>query len=816
MLVATEWLREAVLRQYPGTAPGNWDEAVDLAELLTMIGLEAEWVRPPAVDGDIVLAGVAAVPGENELVLDCGDGRQLQVPRPSGEKVATGSVVACCRQSGRLISSGHGLESDWLRFGRDDAAGIGQPVLAWLGLDKDRLELSPTPDRGDCLSVTGLAREVGAALGFAIPGEPRYEPEAEEIEDTISADMKPPGTATGRYSGAGLGPGIPEEPRYEPEAEEIEDTISVNIKPGTATGRYCGRVLRGIDISAPSPRWLKNRLLAAGISSSYCAVDVSNYIMLELGQPMHIFDAARISGGITVRWARAGETIRLLDSRQISLRPDCLLIADRKEPLALAGIMGGAASAVSDTTCDVFLESALFLPAAISGRPMRYDLHTDSSHRFERGVDSTIQRKALEAATTLLKSIAGGAAGPVSELSRSRLLPRPGQIKMRHERLEKITGERFDYDTVDGYLRRLNLQPGRRGRVYSVKVPPYRNDLENDDDIVAEVLRLHGYDKVEARAPESSLPSVKINVIQEVAEILSSSLSAIGYQEICSSTFRAVAPGAVPDPAPAVIVSNPMSEPQGAMRTSLWPGLISCLNYNSNRGQELLRLFEAGTIFTASGEDFCVAGISSGFLYKNQWNSKEKLIDFYDMKMDLQNIFSSWGGRLDFAECSEAVPALHPGRCAELVFAGQKTGVMGELHPAVAATATDNNCPIYLFEFSLKNIKLAEVPQCREVARYPGIRRDISLSVAEDIKAGEIVAYLEKLFREEPPELAELVLDSVAPFDVFYPDKEAGRKSIAIRLIYRKKDGSMTDREADIATETVVASVTGRFSAVRR
>ena len=561
---------------------------------------------------------------------------------------------------------------------------------------------------------------------------------------------------------------------------------------------------------------MRNRLLAAGIGSSYCVVDVTNYIMLELGQPLHAFDAARISGGITVRWAGDGEEMELLDGRSLSLQKDCLLIADRKGPLALAGIMGGAGSAISDATRDIFLESALFLPEAISGRPMRYDLHTDSSYRFERQVDSAIQEEALQAATSLIMEIAGGAAGPICGAVRQRLLPKQRKIKMHHGRLERVMGEEFSHELAEDNLGLLNMRPARRGQVYTVAVPSYRNDLENDDDLIAEVLRLHGYDKIPPAPPSSPMISHKTNVIQDVTELLSDSFVLLGYQEVRTSTFRPASAGPVPDPAPAAKVSNPMSENQEAMRTSLWPGLVNCLNYNLNRGQELLRLFEVGTIFHENGEHCCVAGVSNGIMYKNQWNSKEKLIDFYDMKSDVQNVFAKWGHAVDFADSTEPCPALHPGCSADILLDGEKIGVLGELHPVVAKGAAETDVPVYLFEFTIKNINMPQAAHCLPAPRHPGMRRDLSLAVPDGVKAGDITKHISSLFQNRE-DLADIVLEQASVFDVFYADNDPrSGKNIAIRLIYRKKGATLSDQEADLATEVAATAVADSFGAVRR
>ena len=772
MLVATEWLREAVLRQHEDADSSLKERGLDWAELLTMLGLETEWVNAPQADG-LTLARIVGQEG-GMCTLDHGGGTaQAKAPEKA---LGVGSVVAYCKDSGSIVTSGRGLESDWLKFSREDEEGVGQGVLGWLGLDQDRLEVSPTPDRGDCLSIAGLAREAGAALGRCHPG-------------------------------------IAPRP---PVKEEISDSISVRLNSGTATARYCGRFVRGVNIHAPTPRWMRNRLLAAGMGSSYCVVDVTNYVMLELGQPLHAFDAARISGGITVRWAGAGERMELLDGRSLSLRPDCLLIADRKGPLALAGIMGGAGSAISDSTRDIFLESALFLPEAISGRPMRYDLHTDSSHRFERQVDSAIQEEALQAATALIMEIAGGAAGPVCGAARRRLLPKPRKVKMHHGRLERVMGDKFSHGLAESSLGLLNMRPARRGQVYTVEVPSYRNDIENDDDLVAEVLRLHGYDKISPRPPESPMIGCKTNVMQEVTEILSDSLVALGYQEIRSSTFRPAGPGPLPDPAPTAKVSNPMSENQEAMRTSLWPGLVSCLNYNLNRGQELLRLFEVGTVFHEAGENCCMAGLSNGIMYKNQWNSKERLTDFYDMKSDLQNMFAKWGHAADFAESAQPSPALHPGCCADILLDGERIGVVGELHPVVAKDAAEADAPVYLFEFTIENIKLPKASRCLPAPRHPGMRRDLSLAVPDGVRAGDVTGHISSLFQNRE-DLADIVLEQASVFDVFYADNNPGSgKNIAIRLIYRKKGATMSDQEADFATELAAAAVAESFGAVRR
>ena len=772
MLVATEWL-QAMLPEKRDAL-----QQCDLAELLSMRGLESDWLPIPQADG-VIIAKIAAI-GASGYSLDCGAGKQCQAALLNGFEYAVDDLVAYCGKSGKIVTSGYGLESECFKLTAADAPSIGMPLTSWLGLDGSRLEVSPTPDRGDCLSILGLSRELAAALGC----------------------------------------GRPKLPEYKPVAEEITDVIKVNIKPATATACYYGRFIRGVDITAPSPHWLKKRLLAAGIASSYCVVDVGNYIMLELGQPMHAFDAAKISGAINVRWAKPGESIELLDGRAIELQQDCLLIADQMGPLALAGIMGGANSAISPESCDIFLESALFLPESIIGRPMRYDLHTESAYRFERRVDSTVQLKALQSATALIQEIAGGLAGPVCGLSRPKLLPKRKSIQMHSSRLERVIGEKLDHDMVMQTLEALDMQPVYRGNKYKITPPPYRHDIENDDDVVAEVLRSYGYDRIAPRQVKAGLIVAEVNEIQEVTDNLSNLFNFCGYQEVRTSTFRAVAAGIVPEPEAVAIVANPMSERQGAMRTSLWPGLLRCLDYNRNRGQDLVRIFEAGTIFSDSGESNLLAGLASGFLYKIQWNNKERLIDFYDVKMDLQNAMSKLGLEVDFVQLGKDEPALHPGRSAGISLAGKLIGAMGELHPSVASEVGDGKIPVYLFSLILDGLAPPVAKPCRLVPRYPGTRRDLSLSVPLDLAAGDLTSYIASLFQEQESNIAAckgVILEQIVIFDVFYGDNAMQQsKSIAIRLIYRKKDDTMTDKEVDSATEAVADAVADKFGALRR
>jgi len=470
-------------------------------------------------------------------------------------------------------------------------------------------------------------------------------------------------------------------------AATIDDRFPIEIEAAEACPRYVGRVIRGIDITAQTPVWMVERLRRGGIRSIDPVVDVTNYVMLELGQPMHAFDLATLSGGIRVRMADAGEVMTLLDGQQCTLNADTLLIADHQGPLAMAGIMGGEGSGVSEQTRDIFLESAFFAPLAIAGRARSYGLHTDSSHRFERGVDSQLQLKATERATRLLLDIVGGEAGPVTEVEVAEQLPSARTILLRPARIKKLLSLDIAAAEVEEILTRLGMgvQMNAQGD-WDIAVPSYRFDVSIEEDLLEELARIYGYNRMPVR---TNLATLKLTPQSEATKGLPDLrrlLVARGYQEAITYSF--VEPGLLAKfdaQHTPVALANPISADMAVMRTTLWPGLIKAMQHNQHRQQDRVWLFESGQRFVPGADglvqDRVLAGAVCGSCQPQGWSSTKRSVDFFDVKGDVEALLAVNGQPNAFAFEPAEHEALHPGQCARISRDGKPVGYMGALHP---------------------------------------------------------------------------------------------------------------------------------------
>ena len=763
-----------------------------LCAQLTMAGLEVDAVEPaaPGFSGVVVGLVLSAEPHPDAGKLrvcrvDAGQGEVLQVVCgaanvAAGMKVPVALVGAVLPgdltikrarlrgvESFGMICSASELglaESSEGILPLPAEAEVGANLRAWLKLDDTCVEVDLTPDRGDCLSLAGIAREVGVINRSPVAG-----------------------------------------PRADPVAPTIDDRFSVRLEAGPACPRYVCRIVRNVSVGAGTPLWIRERLRRSGLRSLGPLVDVTNYVLLELGQPLHAFDLSRLDGEIRVRLAEPGERLTLLNGDEVDLRPDTLVIADSRAPVALAGIMGGAGSAVGEGTRDILLESAFFAPAAISGKARSYGLHTDSSHRFERGVDPELQVRAIERATRLLLDLAGGEPGPVVEAMSPGDLPKRTALLLRRARVRQVLGLELADADVEDILNRLGMEVSPTADGWEVLPPSSRFDTVLEVDLVAEIGRIHGYDNIPVT---HAAIAVTTRATAETAFDLDRArfaLVARGYQEVITYSFvspdvqAVVAPGR-----PVLALANPISAELSVMRTSLWPGLLQAARQNLARQQERVRIFESGLRYLPEPgvtgvprQDAVLGGLAVGPVTPEQWGQTPRGADFFDLKADVEVLLSLTGFADAFAFAPAQHPALHPGQTARIERNGQEVGILGMLHPAVAARL-DIGADVYVFELALEGLAAGRLPAFRALSKFPSIRRDIAIVVDGSVSRAQVEACIAAA---EPDLLTEIVL-----FDVYQGDKiESGRKSLALGLILQTSSQTLTDQEVDRSIARILA-----------
>ncbi len=790
MKFSEKWLREWV--------NPNFDTETLVAKL-TQAGLEVDAVTPVAGDFQGVLVGqvksVKAHPDADKLrvcEVDVASGELLHIVcgaanvreglkipvaiigavLPGNFKIKQAKLrgepsfgMLCSAKELGLAESSEGL----LELATD--APVGQDIRDYLDLNDHSIDVDLTPNRSDCLGVAGIAREVGVI----------------SQTDVTAPDM--------------------------PDIAAVNDvTLPVKVSAAKACPRYLGRVIKGINPQAASPLWLQEKLRRSGLRSLGAIVDITNYVLLELGQPMHAFDLAKITAGIEVRFAKQGESLTLLDGQTIQLQASSLLVADANGPLALAGIMGGQDSAVSDETIDIFLESAFFAPDAIAGQARGYGLHTDSSHRFERGVDPDLAKQAIQRASQLIIDIAGGQVGPVIEQSSHGDLPIPAEIVLRADRIKRVLGISLPAADVAEKLSRLGLQVTPIENGWQVVVPSFRFDLAIEVDLIEELGRLYGYDQLPQTRPQASVLSTSISEHQLQTERLQNLLVDRGYFEAITYSF--VDPNlhqyfAASELAP-IALANPISADLSVMRQSLWPGLVQALSYNLNRQQERVRLFEVGRVFngekSAIEQQLRVGGLIYGDIAAEQWSDKTRKVDFYDAKADVEALLVLGGGEVTFI--AEAHPALHPGQSARIIKNGQAIGWLGALHPKLNKPL-DINGKVFVFEMQLSAVLAAQVPEFSGVSRYPAIRRDLALVVEQTITAGQIEHCLKSIDSD--------ILKAFQLFDVYTGDGvEHGKKSLAIAFRIQHGERTLTDDEVDALMTQIRDNLQSSLGAVIR
>jgi phenylalanyl-tRNA synthetase beta chain len=794
MKFSEKWLREWV------------NPAIDtqaLSEQLSMAGLEVDGVEPAAAEftgvvvGEVVECGQhpdadklrvtkVNVGGDELLDIVCGAPNCRQ-----GLKVAVATVGAVLPGDFKIKKAklrgqpSHGMLCAFVELGISEEgdgimelpadAPVGTDLREYLNLDDNIIDVDLTPNRGDCLGIKGLAREVGVLNSI----------------DVNTLDIAPV-------------------------AATIDDKVSIELVNDDACPRYLGRVIKGINLDAQTPLWMVEKLRRSGIRSIDPVVDVTNYVLLELGHPMHAFDLNAIEGGIKVRSAHAGEELVLLDGNTAKLNESTLVIADHNKALAIAGIFGGEKSGVTESTSDILLESAFFNPVAIAGQARSYGLHTDASHRYERGVDFALQKDAMERATALLLDIVGGEAGPVVEAVANDKLPKVTEVRLRRERLDRVIGYHIDDAKVTDILTRLGLDVKIVDGVWSADVPSYRFDIRIEEDLIEEVARVFGYNSIPNVAPTAKLKMTNHNESHVAVTKFRNTLVTRGYQEAITYSFVDPKAQAILHPqSDVLILPHPISVEMSAMRVSLMPGLLASLVYNQNRQQPRVRLFEHGLKFLRDeqaengvNQVAVIGGVISGLAHGEHWVQEKRPVDFYDLKGDVEALLAISNDMSRFEIKAEQSDGLHPGQSAVIYADGKKVGFFGAVHPQVQKSLDINNTA-FVFEIEMSALEKRKLPEAVAVSKFPSNRRDIAILVEDHVKSGDIFKVIEKVGGNQ---LVDLNL-----FDV-YKGKgiEPNYKSLAIALTLQAVDRTLEEKDINQVVDNVVAALAEQFNASLR
>ena len=796
MKVTYSWLEEYV----PLAAPA------DLASRLTLAGLEVESVTPVAppfssvVVGEVLESGrhpdaeklslcQVTTDGSNRLQIVCGAknvraGLKVAVAMV-GAHLPNGVVINRTKlrgqeSNGMLCSArelGLGDEHDGI-MELPDSLPLGQELRTALDLDDVMLEVNATPNRGDCMSVFGIARDYAAAQ------ERRY----------LTARVAP---VTARSTAQ----------------------FPVTLDAPAACPVFASRVIRGVKVGAASPAWLRERLRRVGINSISPIVDVTNYVMMDLGQPMHAYDLAALRERITVRLAKPGERLALLDDKEYELDPDALVIADARGPIGLAGIMGGRATAISDATGDVLLEAAHFAPDAIAGRARRLGLFTDAAQRFERGVDPSLPQLALERATALLLEIVGGEPGPVqvTRAAAGAAADAAAWVSLRRARLAKLLGVSVPDEEVLAVMAAISDRVEATADGWRVRKPPHRFDIRIEEDLIEEVARLRGFDGIaesHAVGPQIAGEATESRVAKDR---LLWAMADRGYREVITYSF--VDPTLQQQMFPAVPglrVANPISAELSEMRVSLWVGLVQACRENLRRQQTRVRLFEMGKKFRLQGaeqggaltEIETLAGIATGARWPEQWGSPREALDIYDVKADVEGLLALTGDRSSVRFEAGTLDCLRPGRAARIYRGSTPIGWLGEIHPQVARAVNLSNSVI-LFELEIESALTSKPLQFNKISKFPSVRRDLAIVVDESVPLA--------VLQENVTVSASGLLQELRVFDVYRgPGVESGRKSIALGLILQDSSRTLTDVDADAVVTAVVGRLRVELSATIR
>ena len=790
MKFSEQWLREWV------------QPAIDTNELvdtITMAGLEVDGTEPVAgefsgvVVGQVVtreqhpdadkLSLCQVTDGEETFQIVCGAANVregLKIPfakigavLPGGFKIKKAKLrgvesfgMLCAEQELGMAESSDGL----MELAED--APVGSDFRDYMGLDDAIIDVDLTPNRGDCLSIAGLAREVGLLT---------------------RTDVTPP--------------------VIESVAPQIDDVASVEVLGPEGCPRYLGRVVRGVNVKALTPLWMVEKLRRGGIRSIDPVVDITNYILLELGQPMHAFDLNQIEGGIRVRFAEEGEKLVLLDGQEIELTTDSLVIADHQKPLALAGVMGGEHSGVNGDTVDLLLEAAFFNPITIAGKARSYGLHTDSSHRFERGVDYELARTAMERATALVLDICGGQPGPVVEVASEDNLPTVADIPLRRERITRVLGVSFEDAEVSEILTRLGMDVSETEQGWLAKAPSYRFDMAIESDLIEELARIYGYNRLPVRTPVAATPLAaapedKIGLM-DIRRVM----VARGYHEAVTYSFVDPELQKAIDPeVDALALMNPISSDMSVMRTTLWPGLIKASEYNLKRQQSRVRLFETGLRFEPSDGGLkqipTLAMLATGGRLEQSWTGAADAVDFFDVKGDVETLLGRTGALESVRFIPDSLPALHPGQSARIEKDGQIFGWIGALHPSIEKQLGLKQ-RVYLVQFDLETLRQTAVPAFAELSKFPEMRRDLALVVDQEVAVDTVLDGI----RESAGEF----LTGVNLFDVYVGKGiDINRKSLALGLTWQHPSRTLTDQEVNDSVDAVLSHLADTTGATLR
>ncbi len=773
----------------------------ELADQLTMAGLEVDAVSPVAgAFTHVVVAEVLSTnphPDADKLTLceiNANTDKPLKVVcgaanvRPGlkvalamiGAELPGGLMIKESKLRGELSQGmlcsvselGLAEHSEGIMELEEDAP-IGMDLRQYLNLDDSVLDVDLTPNRADCFSVLGIAREVAVLNKLPL------------LEPTV--DTVPP---------------------------TIDDVLTINLSNPEACSHYCGRVIRNINSNATTPLWMGERLRRSGIRTLHPVVDIMNYVMLELGQPMHAFDLSTIKNEINIRFSNDKEEIELLDGQQVTLSDKVLVIADKEKPLAMAGIMGGADSAVQPHTSDVFLESAFFNPIIIAGVARKYGLFSDSSQRYERGVDPALQIKALERATSLILSIVGGEAGPVIEASDKKHLPKIVNLSFDSSKVQKITGVSIPVEEMRQLMEGLGIViVNQTNGIFEVTVPTHRFDIQLDVDLVEEIIRLYGYDNLKAQPMNNTVQSGTACANERTAAQLAIWFRDKGYHETISYSF--VDPElqeALYPEKEFMQLLNPISSELSQMRVGLWPGLIASMIYNVHRQQNAIKFFELGVVFDVNNnnlqERHCIAGLLTGEQGSVNWSETTRHFDFYDLKGDLQSLFSLFKLK-NVAFHVSTHPALHPGQSAQIIIEGKQAGWIGVLHPRLS-DALDLHHDVLLFELNLDAFNNPVSPRYKSISKYPQIRRDLSFLVDEVVSSRQI----EDVVRQT---VTENWLKAFEVFDVYMGKGiPEGKKSLAVAMTLQDDSRTLVDAEINLLINAIIKSLENEFSIVLR
>lgn len=802
MKFSEKWLREWV----------NPNISTDaLSEQLSMAGLEVDGVEPAAAEFNGVVVGEVVECGKHPEadklqvtkinVGSAGDGELIDIVCGAkncrqGLKVAVAMVGAVLPGDFKIKKAklrgqpSFGMLCSWSELGMaDDSDGIlelpndapiGQNVREYLNLDDNIIEIDLTPNRSDCLGIKGVAREVGVLNDIDV-----NEQIVEEAPVTI------------------------------------EDKLAINLVNSAACPRYLGRVVKNINLSAETPLWMVEKLRRSGIRSIDPVVDVTNFVLLELGHPMHAFDLAKIEGGIQVRNANEAEQLTLLDGTEVKLDSDTLVIADDQKALAIGGVFGGLHSGVTESTTDVLLESAFFAPVSMAGTARRYGLHTDASHRYERGVDYRLQKTAMERATALLLEIAGGDAGPIVEAVSETELPSESPVKLRRKRLDRVLGHHISDDEVTTILSRLGLDVTFENDTWSCISPSFRFDISIEEDLIEEVARVYGYNNIPNTPPQASLEMPAHPERKLTRYDFANTLVDLGYNEAITYSF--VDPkiqGALFPEQNNLVLPYPISADMSVMRLSLWSGLLPAVSYNQKRQQSRVRLFETGLRFVPDEnaemnirQEAMIAGVVSGTLQSEHWDGQPRAVDFYDVKGDVEALLAKTANLESFdfvpmpADDTNAA-VLHPGQSAKILRNGELVGYVGALHPA-AEKIVGLNGKTFVFELLLSSIEDRVLPSATPVSKFPSNRRDIAVVVKEQVNAGEILKEIKNIGGNQ---LVDLNL-----FDVYRGDNiETGYKSLAISLVLQDVEKTLEEQDISTKIDLVVNMLIDKYDATLR